>query len=105
MLRRFNIWRRWRSIFKDNLTNSNEITHQVAFIDDDGRRFMNKYLVILEQRSLAKSAFHFFDLLDNQLSIQGSIFDPPPAQIGTIIINLDNTDEDEIGYFAASDIL
>ena len=92
------------SIFKDNLTNGNEITHQVAYVDDDGGRFMNKYMVILEQRSLTKSAFQFFDLLNNQLSIQGNIFDPPPAQIGTNIINLDNPDEDVIGYFAASDV-
>jgi len=92
------------SIFKDNLTNGNEITHQVAYIEDDGGRFMNKYMVILEQRSLTKSAFQFFDLLQNQLNIQGNIFDPPPAQIGTNIINLDNPDEDVIGYFGVSDV-
>lgn len=92
------------NIFKDNLTNGNEITQQVAYIDDDGGRFMNKYMVILEQRSLTKSAYQFFNLLDNQLSIEGSIFDPPPAQIGTNIINLDNPDEDVIGYFGVSDV-
>ncbi len=91
-------------IFKDNLTNGNEITHKVSFIEDDGGRFMEKYMIILEQRSLTKSAFQFFDLLNNQLSIQGNIFDPPPAQIGTNIINLDHPDEEVIGYFGASDI-
>lgn len=92
------------SIFKDNLTNGNEITHRVGFIEDDGRRFMDKYMVILEQRSLTKNAFQFFDLLNNQLSIQGDIFDPPPAKIGTNIINLDTPDEDVIGYFGVSDV-
>lgn len=92
------------SIFKDNLTNGNEITQRVGYIDDDGGRFMNKYMVILEQRSLTKSAFQFFDLLENQLSIQGDIFDPPPAKLGTNIINLDNPDEDVIGYFGVSDV-
>ncbi len=92
------------SIFKDNLTNGNEITQKVAYLEDDGGRFMERYLVILEQRSLTKSAFRFFDLLNNQLSIQGNIFDPPPAQIGTNIINLDKPDEEVIGYFAASDV-
>ena len=92
------------NIFKDNLTNGNQITQQVGYIEDDGGRFMNRYMVILEQRSLTKSAFQFFDLLQNQLSIQGNIFDPPPAQIGTNIINLDNPDEDVIGYFTASDV-
>lgn len=92
------------SIYKDNLTNGNEITHKVAYIDDDGGRFMNKYMIILEQRSLTKSAYQFFDLLQNQLSIQGNIFDPPPAKIGTNIINLDNPDDEVIGYFSASDV-
>ena len=92
------------NIFKDNLTNGNTITEKVGYIDDDGGRFMNRYMVILEQRSLTKSAFQFYDLLQNQLSIEGNIFDPPPAKIGTNIINLDNPDEDVIGYFVASDV-
>ena len=92
------------SIFKDNLTNGNEIIEKVGYINDDGGRFMNKYMVVVEQRSLTKSAFQFFDLLSNQLSIQGDIFDPPPAKIGTNIINLDSPDEEVIGYFSASDV-
>ena len=59
---------------------------------------------IAQQRSLTKSAFQFFDLLQNQLNIQGNIFDPPPAKLGTNIINLDNPDEDVIGYFGVSDV-
>ncbi len=91
-------------IFKDNLTNGNRITQKVAYIDDDGGRFLHKYMVVLEQRSLTKSAYQFLELLNNQLNIKGNIFDPPPATIGTNIINLDNPDEEVIGYFGASDI-
>ncbi len=90
-------------IFKDNLSNGIEHTELVAYIPDDGGRFMDKYMVVIEQASLTKEAFQFFDILKNQLSIQGNIFDPPPATIRGNIISLDNPDDEVIGYFRASD--
>lgn len=91
-------------IAKDNLTNGNLTTQLAAYIPDDGRRFNQEYMVVIEQKSLTREAFQFFNLLKNQLSIDGDIFDPPPATIRGNIINLDNPDEDVIGYFAASDL-
>jgi hypothetical protein len=91
-------------VFKDNLTDGNNNAQLAAFIPDDGRRFMEKYLVVVQQSSLNKSAYQFYDLLKNQLSIQGNIFDPPPATIRGNMINLDDPDSDVIGYFRASDV-
>ncbi len=90
-------------IFKDNLSNGIEQTELVAYIPDDGGRFMEKYMAVIEQASLTKEAYQFFDILKSQLSIQGNIFDPPPATIRGNIINLDNPDDEVIGYFRASD--
>ncbi len=92
------------NIYKDNLSNGNTITEKVGYVEDDGGRFMEKYLVIVQQVSLSKEAFQFYELLQNQLSIQGDIFDPPPAKITSNFINLDNPNEDIIGFFTASDI-
>lgn len=92
------------SIMADNLNNGNTITELAAYIPDNGRRFAHKYLVILEQRSLTKGAYQFYELLKEQLNIQGDIFDPPPAKIGTNVINVTSPDEDVIGYFVVSDI-
>ena len=61
-------------------------------------------MIAIRQSSLTKEAFQFFDLLKNQLSIQGSIFDPPPATIRGNMINLDDPDVAVIGYFRASDV-
>lgn len=91
-------------IFKDNLTNGNIIIEKVGFIEDDGGRFMEKYLVVVQQLSLTKEAYQFYELLNNQLSIQGDIFDAPPAKVGSNFINLDNPNEDVIGFFTASDL-
>ncbi len=92
------------SILKDNLSNGQENIQKVGFISDDGGRFQTKYMVAIEQLSLTKDAFSFYKLLNNQISIDGDIFDPPPASISGNIINLDNPDEAVIGYFHASDV-
>lgn len=91
-------------LFKDNLTDGKLQTELAAFIPDDGQRFMEKYMIVVKQHALTKGAYQFYDLLHNQLSIQGTIFDPPPATIRGNFINLDNPDEDVIGYFSASDV-
>jgi len=89
---------------KDNKSNGNLVTNLVAFIEDDGGRYMEKYFITVVQHSISVEAFLFFKLLDNQLSIDGDIFDPPPATIRGNMISLDNPDEYVIGYFRASDV-
>jgi hypothetical protein len=91
-------------LFKDNNVSGNLITAQAAFIEDDGVRFTDKYLVRIEQHSLTREAFQFFQLLEAQISINGDIFDPPPATIRGNMINLTNPDDNVIGYFRASDV-
>jgi len=91
-------------VLSDNNVNGNSIIDQAAFIKDDGLRFGDKYLVRIELHTLNREAFQFFDLVRNQQSINGDIFDPPPATIRGNMINLTNPDENVIGYFRASDV-
>jgi len=91
-------------IMKDNNSNGNLVTNLVAFIADDGGRYMEKYFIKVEQYSISEEAYLFFKLLKNQLSINGDIFDPPPATIRGNMISLGSPDEDVIGYFRASDV-
>jgi uncharacterized protein DUF4249 len=91
-------------LLSDNNVNGNLVRDKAAFIEDDGNRFDDKYLVRIEQHTLSREAFQFFSLLQNQISINGDIFDPPPATIRGNMINLSNPDENVIGYFRASDV-
>ena len=91
-------------LFKDNLTNGNTVKTKVGYIPDDGFRFTDKYMVVVEQRSLSQSAYQFLSLIQNQLSIQGDIFDPPPATIRGNMLNVNNPEEDVIGFFSMSDV-
>ncbi len=90
-------------LFKDNNSNGQRISQMAAFIEDDGGRYLEKYLVRIDQLSLTKEAYQFYNLVGQQLSITGDIFDPPPATITGNMVNLDDPDAQVIGYFFASD--
>lgn len=92
-------------IYKDNLTNGKEIVFPMGFVEDDGMKITAKYLLVVEQHSLSESAWQFLNTLKGQLEIDGDIFDPPPATTRGNMINLDNPDENVIGYFIASDVV
>ncbi|NNE29626.1 MAG: DUF4249 domain-containing protein [Saprospiraceae bacterium] len=91
-------------IFKDNFTNGNEQTELIAYIEDDGGRFSENYMAVIDHASLTKEAFQFYDVLKNQLSISGDIFDPPTATIRGNMINLDEPESPTIGWFRGSDV-
>jgi len=91
-------------VLSDKNVNGSQTTIFAAFIEDDRVRFTDKYLVRIELHTLNREAFQFFQLLEEQLSINGDIFDPPPATIRGNMINLTNPDENVIGYFRVSDI-
>ena len=91
-------------LLKDDNVNGNVISDLAAYVEDDGIRFADKYLIRIEQHSLTREAFQFFSLLRDQISINGDIFDPPPATLRGNMINLTNPDENVIGYFRASDV-
>ncbi len=92
------------SVASDRLFDGNAHQQNVMFLEDDGARFSEKYALNLEQISLSKEAYDFYDLLKKQLGIDGDIFDPPAAQIRGNVISISNPDEDIVGYFTASDI-
>lgn len=90
-------------VSSDRLYNGNT-NQQTIFIEDDGFRFYEKYIIEIDQLSISLDAYQYFDLLIEQLSISGDIFDPPPAQITGNILNVTDPDEDVIGFFTVSDV-
>ena len=91
-------------ILNDKNSNGTINTELAAFIPDNGLRFYSKYRAVIQQLSISSEAHAFFALLNKQLSIDGDIFDPPPATIRGNMINLDRQEENVIGYFHASDV-
>jgi hypothetical protein len=83
---------------------SSQSNERLFFLEDDGYRFIDKYVMVLTRTSISREAYQFYELLLNQLSIDGDIFDPPPAAINGNIINIKDVDKQVIGFFQASDI-
>ena len=90
-------------LFSDLNNDGSRLTRLAAVIMDDGGRYDDKYLVRIKQYALTKDAHSFLRLLEEQLSIDGGIFDPPPAIIRGNMLDLDNPEEEPIGYFFAAD--
>lgn len=93
-----------RSIFIAQDDNFNGLTTRipVAFIEDDGLRFVDKLRVDLKQYSVSQEAYRFLRLIKQQADVNGSIFDPPPATIRGNMLNLDDPEEVVLGYFMAA---
>ena len=91
-------------VLTDREFNGNSTAQLAAFIIDDGAKYSDKYLIRIHQNSLSADAFRFFELLNNQLSIGGNLFDPPPATLRGNMINTDEPNSPVIGYFYASQV-
>ncbi len=92
-------------ILSDLDQNGNSIVQKIGLIEDKGLEFHEAYHIVIRQFGINESAYEFQRILRNQLEIEGSIFDPPPATIRSNIINLDNPKATTIGYFGAFDVV
>jgi len=76
----------------------------IAFVEDNGLRFKDTYRAEFLQMGISQNAHRFLRLINQQLSITGSVFDQPPANIRGNIISLDNPDETVLGYFITGSV-
>ena len=64
----------------------------------------NEFLIDVQQHRLGEQAYNFWNLLSLQLESEGGLFDPPPFGIKGNIRNIDNDNEEVLGYFYASGV-
>ncbi|MCH6198078.1 DUF4249 domain-containing protein [Aquiflexum sp. LQ15W] len=76
----------------------------IAFIEDDGLRFKSTYRAEILQMSVSREAHRFLRLIEQQISLTGSVFDQPPANIRGNMISLDDPDETVLGFFIAASV-
>lgn len=86
----------------EDLRQDGELIKETAlFIEDDGRRFRERYWVELQHLTITPEAYEFYKTLKSQLDIEGSIFDPPVAEIkGNLQVSNDENVA-VLGYFGA----
>ncbi|MBE9512036.1 MAG: DUF4249 domain-containing protein [Bacteroidetes bacterium] len=92
-------------IVDDKYVIGNKIEKQkVISIPANSRYFSYKYYAIIEQLSLTKKAYDYYDLTSKQINYAGSFFEPPPAFIKGNIQNILDPKDHVFGYFGASSI-
>ncbi|WP_291784655.1 DUF4249 domain-containing protein [Cecembia sp.] len=92
------------AIASDEDFNGLDTRQTITFIEDNGSRFKRTYRTEVLQMGITQNAHRFLRLVDQQLSITGSVFDQPPANIRGNMISLDDPDELVLGYFIAADV-
>lgn len=92
------------TIADDESFNGASMSVPFIFIEDNGVRLRDTYRIDIQQRSLSQRAHRFLLLTKQQQEIEGNVFDPPPANIRSNLVNMDNPDESVLGYFMASDV-
>ena len=92
------------NVLSDTRVNGEEVTALAAFIVDNGRRLTDRYFIEINQLHISREAFEFYNEVNTQLQVKGSIFDPPPSTIRGNIINTTNSERFAVGFFGAFDV-
>lgn len=89
------------NILSDNFVNGAALKVPIVTIPYDSKE---PYFVVVEQRSLTESAYQFWKNVSTQITSSGGIFDRPPVTIRGNMYNVDNPEEQVLGFFGASSV-
>lgn len=64
--------------------------------------FREKHYFTVRQRSMNREAYEYWEKADNLLSAVGNIFDIPPAPLPGNLYNINDPEEEVLGYFDVS---
>ncbi|WP_425568544.1 DUF4249 domain-containing protein [Pontibacter saemangeumensis] len=86
----------------DRLTDGRKnINHELRFVPFE-RDLQAKHKMTVYQHVISEEAYNFFQVVEQQRQTTGTVFDPPPSQLKGNVYNVENPDEQVIGYFDAS---
>ena len=76
----------------------------VNFVEKTGRKLQIRYSLLIRQQSLTERAYRFWQNVQEQQTLTGSVFDPPPAPIPGNLYSTNNEQEVVLGYFSATGV-
>lgn len=77
--------------------------HKIKFLPFGMRFNFEKYYIEIEQYSISKQAWSFWDRINKQITM-GSIFDSPPASVSGNVYNINDKDEPVLGWFSVASV-
>lgn len=90
------------NISSDRLVNGRKIVKQYVTEVPFKYSTLTPYFILVQQQSLTRTAYEFWNKARGQLSNSGGIFDTPPVPIQGNLFNVDDPEEQVLGYFGAS---
>ncbi len=83
---------------------SSQIKRQVAAVPVNSSKVYNYYQMDIYQLSISREVYDYLEVLNRQITGQGTIFDPTPATIEGNISNADNSNDKALGMFYAAGV-
>jgi len=68
------------------------------------QKLKHKYSLLVKQYSVGEAAFHYWNELKKTSQEQGWLFDRQPALLGSNICNINDDEEDVLGFFSMSGV-
>ena len=100
----FNCWRTNRikqiHTYNSSLLSNNKLEHfPLNYVSTQNRKLTIKYSLWVNQFTMSKQAFKFWNAIQEQNSEQGSLYSHQPYQIKGNIKNINDEEEPVLGYF------
>ncbi len=92
-------------VFNGNEVNSDRLDNFYLVEDELGFKFALGYLLEINQHSLSKGAYEYWDQVSQSVGLSGGLFEATPGRIVGNMSNKNDPNEDVFGYFYASEEL
>lgn len=90
-------------VFNGNETNSDRLDNFFLVEDELGFKFALGYLLEINQHSLSKGAYKYWDQVSQSVALSGGLFEATPGKIVGNISSINDPNEEVFGYFYASE--
>jgi hypothetical protein len=98
----FSVCKECKPTQSDRLMNGNTIKKLIAKIPYDT---LSPYFLNIKQFSISESTFLYLNSIENQAQNTGGLFDVTPKQVRGNISNINDAEEEVLGYFSATDLV
>ncbi|MBC5994781.1 DUF4249 domain-containing protein [Pontibacter cellulosilyticus] len=92
-------------VIDDRLTNGKYIINQEVLFMPFHRYLGVKNKLKVFQYSVTEEVYEFYRIMEQQKEATGTVFDPPPARVTGNVSNINNKDEQVIGFFDVASVV
>lgn len=76
--------------------------HKLGFIEGDERRFTIQYSLLVKQFAVDEKEHRYWKTLKETTAEQGKLFDKQPARVDGNVKNINNPEDEVVGYFSVT---